>query len=228
MLAHDVDVQVSASIRRSWDQSVSTDPAKSDALALDDRLLPSLLTFVQRVILDPAGAYNDINPIQPLTDVIPLKKGVGKRQPIAQPRKEEPRPNSEEEFETEQERKARLRIGAMGALRWMLSRFLVSLGILSIDLIFGLDIKPAISGSSLDVMKMLLSNLFLWTALYHGERPPFVDEEGLGSQQPVVRKAAWSLLLTLLQNSKGRRLNLNCWALLMLRSKVMRNIWRPL
>lgn len=224
MLVHDIDVQVSASIRRSWDQFVSSGPATPDRLALDDRFMPLLLTFVQRAVLDPVGTYADINPTQPISDVAPARKGAAKRQPVVQPRKDETRPNSEEEFETEQERKARLRIGAMGALRWMLSRSLALQGIASIALIFGLDTQPAVSGNSVDVMKMLLGNVFLWTALYHGERPPFVDDEGFGNQQPVVRKAAWSLLLTLLQSWKGMHQDEVIRTLL---TSLLKVVWRP-
>lgn len=48
-----------------------------------------------------------------------------------------------------------------------------------------------------------LANPALWSSLYHGRSPPFVDAESFGFEQPVVRRSAWSLLQTLLQTCQG-------------------------
>ena len=49
-----------------------------------------------------------------------------------------------------------------------------------------------------------LANPALWSSLYHGKSPPFVDTEGFGYEQPPVRRAAWSLLQTLVHQYKGK------------------------
>jgi E3 ubiquitin-protein ligase listerin len=64
--------------------------------------------------------------------------------------------------------------------------------------------RAKISGSSIDDMKLFFSNPLFWTTLHHGERPPFIDAEGLGHQQPGIRRTAWLLVLDLLQGWKGK------------------------
>jgi E3 ubiquitin-protein ligase listerin len=127
MLVHDVDGLVASSVRRAWNEFVSIDPSTTDKIILDDRLMSLLLAFIQRTVLDPGGTYSDLNPVPPAVEP---KNETGKRQPAStQPKKDVggtiSRLNTEDEFETEQERNARLRIGAMGAVRWILSRLLV-------------------------------------------------------------------------------------------------------
>lgn len=48
-----------------------------------------------------------------------------------------------------------------------------------------------------------LANAALWSSLYYGKTPPFVDTESFGFEQPVVRRSAWSLLQTLVQKCKS-------------------------
>lgn len=49
------------------------------------------------------------------------------------------------------------------------------------------------------------SNPALWSTLYHARTPPFVPVEAFGFSQPGVRRAAWSLVQTLLRvTSKGK------------------------
>lgn len=50
---------------------------------------------------------------------------------------------------------------------------------------------------------MPLKNPLLWTVLYHGQNPPFVNSDGFGYGQPNVRKAGWGLLMKLLEDHKG-------------------------
>lgn len=49
------------------------------------------------------------------------------------------------------------------------------------------------------------ANPALWSALCHAQTPPFVqiDGPGFGFAQPGVRRAAWSLLQTMLRSCKG-------------------------
>lgn len=48
-----------------------------------------------------------------------------------------------------------------------------------------------------------LANPALWTVLHHAQTPPFVNIESFGWNQPGVRRAAWSLLQTVLAKCKG-------------------------
>lgn len=96
----------------------------------------ALVEFVQRTSLDPAGVYAYLNPVQPSVTPGPShpgsRKGSGRSTPAIQPRKDTPelimRNKLEESLEeNEQDRKARLRFGALGAIKWILG--MCSLGL---------------------------------------------------------------------------------------------------
>ena len=105
--------------------------SSSKHLVLDDNFLSSIGAFVQRTALDPSGIYEYLNPLPPVAtgDVLPPgKKGQlgGKSSAVATPRKDvsgalTPRSKTDEQEESEQDRKARLRISALGAMSWILS-----------------------------------------------------------------------------------------------------------
>jgi len=61
-----------------------------------------------------------------------------------------------------------------------------------------------LSESSRDAIEETLSSPPLWTSLYCGEQPPSGDSECYGFEQPTVRRAAWGLLLSALQERKGK------------------------
>lgn len=143
------------------------------------------------------------------------------------------RAKADEDEENEQDRKARLRVGAFGATEWVLSgcptslverMYMYSMQSLS-PLSFPhssvppypfLDAKYATPNkveNAADGVKKEgvgdaflgpLANPALWSSLYCGKRPPFVDTESFGFEQPVVRRSAWSLLQTLVQRCKGK------------------------
>jgi hypothetical protein len=48
------------------------------------------------------------------------------------------------------------------------------------------------------------SSSLLWTSLYCGEQPPTDDSECFGFEQPIVRRTAWNLLLSVLEERKGK------------------------
>jgi E3 ubiquitin-protein ligase listerin len=120
MAAHDIDRSVAATALKSWEGTFSGNQNAND-LTLNEFLLSPLGMFTQRAILDPCAVYAHLNPAQvPVVSTLPQKKGPGgvRKEERADPdmgvRK------SEDIEESEQDRKARLRVGAFGALRWML------------------------------------------------------------------------------------------------------------
>lgn len=136
LAAHDVDRQVSAYARESWDRCVTSNvhrqeghddgslPDVKDAklhLHLDSDMFAHLWEFAQRTILDPAGVYAYVNPPQPVVAPPPGKHG-GKGAQTRSKRDDDPpsRFNREEEEESETDRKARLRIGGFGIAEWVL------------------------------------------------------------------------------------------------------------
>lgn len=127
MAAHDIDRSIAASALRSWKAALSYpgDPqADQKHLLLDDRLWSSLLSFIQRAALDPSGIYQYLNPTPPVAPSPAPGRGSGKPNLTATSWKGDSEPTSrskgDEMDEGEQDRGARLRIGAFGALRWAL------------------------------------------------------------------------------------------------------------
>ncbi|KAG6901384.1 hypothetical protein C0995_012648 [Termitomyces sp. Mi166 len=133
------------------DKQVSATALKSwlDVFTTTESHLPPLIAFVHRTILDPRAVYTALNPIQP-----------------------------DEHEESDTDRKARLRVGALGAVRRII------------------ETTPQPPSTLID----LFQNPALWSALYHAEQCPFVapDLESFGHAQPNVRKSAWALVLALL------------------------------
>lgn len=130
MLAHDVDRQVSAYARLSWDKYVlvtqSSSSSSGSRLVIDWESFTRIWNFIHRTILDPGGVYLYLNPPQPAAPLPPRKAGT---RALQTPKREEEqsRTKSEEEEESEADRKARLRIGAFGAAEWVLSGYTLSI-----------------------------------------------------------------------------------------------------
>jgi hypothetical protein len=137
LAAHDVDRAVAAMALKAWKETIlSLSEAKEGSsssgehLVLDDNFLSSIGAFVQRTALDPTGIYEYLNPSPPVATGVDLswKKGKGhpsgKLSAVATPRKDDsgtltPRSKTDEQEESEQDRNARLRISALGAMRWI-------------------------------------------------------------------------------------------------------------
>jgi hypothetical protein len=120
MAAHDADRQLSAFALKSWDDSISLQDV-GGKLFLD--LVP-LLSFVQRVLLDPKGVYTYLNPIPPVIIDPPRISGRSALVTSSMKREEAERHKDESnDEESESDRKARLRIGAFGALKWILGLY---------------------------------------------------------------------------------------------------------
>ena len=207
MATQDVDRQVASYASKSWNDAVSlSDSGHSGKLVLDEVLTPCLISFLQKTFLDPSITYSHLNPVQPTVVSIPSRKVSGRGTPLPS-RIETPdssRSKAEEDEENEQDRKARLRVGAFGAIGWILGNSTTS----KIDYFFlNFAIQDtrakSTSSTSLEDLPEFLSNPAVWTALHHAESSPIADMENFGFNQPIVRKAAWSSLQLLLQYWKG-------------------------
>lgn len=230
MAAHDIDRQLSSYARQSWDKfvSVACTPSNEISLAsegalsgpvkarlvLDTASFSGIWGFVQRVILDPGAVYLNVNPAQPTAPPPQPQRKAGGRA-IPQIKKDEEtstRSRAEDEEENELDRNARLRIGALGAAEWVLSRsLLVSPPRPIIIMLCVICARPdtliAISQEPKYIEDHIasLDNAALWTVLHHAQTAPFVPSEiqSFGWDQPGVRKSAWNLLQTLLAICKG-------------------------
>lgn len=119
MASYDIDRQVSSSALKSWTDAIGEGAGK---FALDETLLPSLLSFVQRSLLDPGGVYLYLNPPAPVAAPVTSKKLPGRSGPMRDESELATRTKGEGDDENEQDRKARLRVSAFGALHWVLGR----------------------------------------------------------------------------------------------------------
>jgi E3 ubiquitin-protein ligase listerin len=119
MASHDIDRQVATYAHKSWIDAIGEGDKK---FVLDEA---SLLSFVQRALLDPGGVYSYLNPIPPAVAPPPLKKVTGRPLPVPAKRDDSDtvtRTKGDGDDENEQDRKARLRVGAFGALAWLLGK----------------------------------------------------------------------------------------------------------
>ena len=225
LVVHDVDRQVSSFARESWARYVTASGISQDKLFLDATLFPRLWEFVQRTLLDPAGVYLYINPPQPIAPTpASSRKGSGRGTPIRKDDEPIGRSKADEEEEKEQDKKARLRVGAFGATEWVLSGyptpFARRMYPYSIKYTFRPPLLDARFASpsekqsppereedhgmtSRNEFLAAFANPALWSALYWGKVPPFADTESFGYEQPVVRRSAWSLVQCLIQRCKG-------------------------
>ncbi|KAL5521576.1 hypothetical protein ACEPAF_2324 [Sanghuangporus sanghuang] len=220
MASEDVDRSIAIQARKGWDLVFS-------GVEMDNTSLSLLLPFAKRALFDPIALYMDLNPVQPTfapqlpAHASPRNKAAAKRPPI-QPAVDEdslPRKQDEEE-ESESDRKGRLRVGALGVLRWILEKEKVSIQ---------------------DQLSELLASPLFWTGLYYGPSPPFCSIHSssgfVGDEQPIVRKTAWGVLRNLLRfhNAYVQNTLLHVLSSAVLRSawvepdsNVRASIWEPL
>ena len=153
MATRDQDRHVAPVAQSSWDTHVSFAPADTEAaadassldqtvvkevgegenekLVLDSTQMAALLVFVQRALLDPLALHANLNPVQVPVDTSVPKTVRGKPVPtvpaMVQTRRTDSEPltraKGESDEESETDRKARLRIGALGALQWVLGTY---------------------------------------------------------------------------------------------------------
>jgi hypothetical protein len=163
--------------------------------------LPYLVEYLSLSVLDPPSLHDDIHPsavqaaFQPKTAPKPKKKGYVT--PVAAPDVD-----AEDELVAE-ERWTRYRLGGFVGLSWLLTQLSTNNIPLPEELL------------------ALLRNSYLWTAL-----SPTIGEEGdenLGGRQPVIRRAAYDLLSTLV--TRYPEVVKNKETLDMLSSAVLENCW---
>ncbi len=131
MATQDIDRHVALQARKSYDLAIiiqkdSAAPSSS-ALLFDSSSLSSIVRFIRRAVYHPIDLYSELNPVQPTIVAQPpatSRKGAA-RQALPPVIKKKPdisqsRSKAEEDEETEDDRRGRLRVGALGAIRRML------------------------------------------------------------------------------------------------------------
>lgn len=187
LATYDVDRSVSGAASGSWKTTIATESIDGDRLVLSESLFSSLNSFIQKVALDPIGVYNYLNPSPPPPLPAPTTsaKKANSKASVSTSRRDDgdqtPRAKQDEQDESEQDRGARLRIAALGAIRWIVS------------------ISPILSEDH----RAFYLNPAFWTVLHPAETNPWAEVESFGFAQPNVRKAGWALLQTLLASQKG-------------------------
>ena len=125
---HDVDRQAASSSKKAWQIGFSSSSPTSSLQILPTFIDP-LLRFAKNALCDPLALYLELNPVQSafVPSALPhyqsRDKGGAKRgtPPSAKlPETEETQRKAEDEEENEDDRKARLRVGAFGILKWVL------------------------------------------------------------------------------------------------------------
>ncbi|TFK64592.1 hypothetical protein BDN72DRAFT_260036 [Pluteus cervinus] len=195
MAAHDIDRAVAISALKSWNDIISASGDPERVIQINQHILNPLQAFLQRAVLDPIGLYTDLNPPPPIAppSLVQAKRGQGRPVPSPGSRRDDDantRSKGEEMEESETDRRARLRIGAFGAVRWLLDVA---------------HIKPNPNDNADgDLTTPLFKNPAFWSSLHFGEKSPFAPEiESFGFGQPNVRKSAWGFIQSLLQAWKG-------------------------
>ncbi|PFH48098.1 hypothetical protein AMATHDRAFT_66268, partial [Amanita thiersii Skay4041] len=204
MAVYDIDRLVSMTATKSWKDVIRMETESitqnQNQLSLKGGPLSSLITFVQRAALDPLAVYAHFNPVQPAAPPFSIpKKSSARSTPVRRDSDQGARPKSDEVEESEQDKKARIRCGALGAIRWVLEN------------------GPDDSKNLIP----FLSNPGIWSALSPTEACAFVELESFGYAQPPVRRSAWALLQSLLRLSKEQLRPL----ISTLSSAVLRSAW---
>ncbi|WVO13469.1 hypothetical protein L204_101086 [Cryptococcus depauperatus] len=181
---------------KEWEASTVWSPVGQGSTTISERIdltpqLPTLIEYLSLSILGPAALHDSIHPAPvssaPASQAPIPKKGADKggrgRAPIPSSRATvAPSPTLEDE-EIVEERLTRYRIGGLVGLTWLLEQ-LPKIGIFT----------PT------DELLALLRNPSLWLSL----SPEFIDRSdlphALGTAQPPVRRAAYSLLSMLMDS----------------------------
>jgi hypothetical protein len=166
---------------RKRDESTVWLESKDELATEDGRInltaqLPYLVEYLSLSVLDPPSLHDDIHPspVQAAfqSKAAPTKaKKKGYTPPAATPEVDT------EDEQIAEERWTRYRLGGFVGLSWLLTQLSTHNIPLPEDLL------------------TLLANSYLWTAL-----SPSIGEEGdetLGGRQPIIRRAAYDLLSTL-------------------------------
>lgn len=153
----------------------------ADELATEDgrinltAQLPYLVEYLSLSVLDPPSLHDDIHPSAVQTGFQKAAPTKTKKKAFVAPIAA-PEPDAEDE-QIAEERWVRYRLGGFVGLSWLLTQLSTH--------------NVALP----DELLALLGNSYLWTSL-----SPTIGEEGdesLGGRQPVIRRAAYDLLSTL-------------------------------
>ncbi|KAJ7056206.1 hypothetical protein C8F01DRAFT_377750 [Mycena amicta] len=157
----------------------------------------SLYAFAERTLIHPDALYSELNPPPPAAP--PPPTAINRPTGVAPQAPQPPRIKADELEESEQDRRARLRISAFGLLKHLIE-------------------------TTQSPLPPFLASPALWSSLYHAATPSFLvspevsddegdtepadgyaayrdpDEitEGFGVGQPALRRTAWSVLSSLI------------------------------
>ncbi|KAG8958385.1 hypothetical protein FRC03_009184 [Tulasnella sp. 419] len=222
----DIDRLVSLKSKSSWDGVVSwetsaDDEASSSVISLHTSHLSAILGFIQKAIMDPISLHASFLPPAPIA-VLPLTpRGAANTKQIARTPLPSPRTPDEStrpakldaDEEVEDDRRARYRISALGALKWIAETAPLLPAAAEPS-----EQEPETPTTPFAQIQEFLSSLSsydsFWTTLYHSSKPPFLSSPsiqqdpgskvvGFGNAQPGVRKAAWFLLGSLVTRWSG-------------------------
>jgi hypothetical protein len=119
LLCHDIESQVSLIALPLWEENFGpgVNPGAEGALLMRGTA-PALISFIQQTIFDPLGTYSVVNPTQPSIDTKSAKKGAKPQLRVQGPSETPPA-----DEEPELERKARVRAGGLGSVKYILGMF---------------------------------------------------------------------------------------------------------
>ena len=181
---HDVDKQVSIQARRAWKLAIVIAPEGSTseaAYVLEEQALDDLAAFAGQCLFDPQKLYLDLNPLLKAQNAESSRNG----QNVQVADDDTTFRSKLEEEESEDDRKSRIRVSAIGILRWFLGKYSYctpSMHILNLSLELRMSTLPP---GLLELFKAPL----LWTVLFYDSSASFFPTSlPLGFGQPSVRK----------------------------------------
>lgn len=165
---------------RGWTESTAwLDQDSTSSETGEINLVPKLselVRYLELSILDPPSLHDDIHP-SPVQAAFqstkPQPPTKGKKKPPGPPATPTPAATSTDDEEVAEERWTRYRVGGLGGLSWLLQQL-------------AQRTKPLP-----EPLSTLLRNPYLWTAM------SVEEEDTLGGKQPVIRRAGYALLETL-------------------------------
>lgn len=209
MAAHDVEKSVSMTAANSWTSSVSHHEAEAARIYLSSSTMALLISFMSRTLYDPLGVYAYINPPAPTAQppAAHAKRVHGKLVlPVHQTEEVEPRPKFEEDDESEQDKVGRLRVSALGTLRWIIGNSHVP-SMYTIGMPALIDPtesqKKDTSIATNGQLTSLLSSATLWSGFSGSASTTFYEGTSLGHEQTLVRRSTWLVLESLINIWKG-------------------------
>lgn len=171
---------------RGWTESIAWPNQNEDQESLSLKTgeinfipqLSELIQYFELSILDPPSLHDDIHP-SPIQAAFQSQKPQppikGKKKAFVPPPSTKVEPSTSEDVEVAEERWTRYRVGGLTGLSWLLQQLAER----------KIQLPEALS--------TLLRNTHLWTAL------SVEEDDSLGAKQPVIRRAGYALLDTLIK-----------------------------